>query len=66
MDATARAVEGRNRMRLIDADALIEKIDGGHLRLPTEMCFNEIMIRNMIDSCPTIEPESFKGEEENA
>ena len=41
-------------MRLIDADALKDYIDCGHLRPPTELCFSELDVCNMIDKAPTI------------
>ena len=41
-------------MRLIDADSLKDYIDCGHLRPPTELCFSELDICNMIDKAPTI------------
>ena len=41
-------------MRLIDADALKNYIDCGHLRPPTELCFSELDVCNMIDKAPTI------------
>lgn len=44
-------------MRLIDADALIDWIDAGHLRNPSELCFSESTVVDMIDHMPTIEPE---------
>lgn len=40
--------------RLIDADALIEFIDCGHLRNPLEMCFSERDVVDMIESRPTV------------
>ena len=42
-------------MRLIDADKLIEFIDLGHLRPPTEVCFSEYDVCEMIKQAPTIE-----------
>ena len=42
-------------MRLIDADALLDFLDVGHLRPPTEICFSELMMKNIIDIQPTIE-----------
>ena len=41
-------------MRLIDADALKQYIDCGHLRPPTEVCFSELDVCNMIDKAPTV------------
>ena len=40
-------------MRLIDADALIEFIDAGHLRHPSELCFSELDVVNMLNHAPT-------------
>ena len=42
-------------MRLIDADALIEYINPGHLRPPTEVCFSELGVCEMIEQAPTID-----------
>jgi hypothetical protein len=42
-------------MRLIDADALIDFIDCGHLRNPLESCFSERDVVDMLESCPTID-----------
>lgn len=42
-------------MRLIDADALLNYIDVGHLRPPSEACFSELDVKNMIDKSPTID-----------
>ena len=42
-------------MRLIDADALKQYIDCGHLRPSTEVCFSELDVCNMIDKAPTAE-----------
>lgn len=40
-------------MRLIDADALIEFIDAGHLRHPGELVFSELDVVNMLQHAPT-------------
>lgn len=40
-------------MRLIDADALIEFIDLGHLRHPDELAFSELDVVNMLNHAPT-------------
>ena len=40
---------------MIDADALLDFLDVGHLRPPTEICFSEIMIKNIIDMMPTVD-----------
>lgn len=42
-------------MRLIDADALINFIDMGHLRNPLESCYSEQDVVDMLESRPTIE-----------
>lgn len=41
--------------RLIDADALKEYIDCGHLRDPGELCFSEIDVVELIDAQPTVD-----------
>ena len=41
--------------RYIDADALIDFIDVGHLRHPSELCFSEIDVVNMLNHAPSIE-----------
>lgn len=53
-------------MRLIDADALKSYIDCGHLRPPTEVCFSELDVCNMIDKQPTIETIQSVGRYEKA
>lgn len=40
-------------MRLIDADEFIRWIDLGHLRHPSELCFSELDVVNMINHQPT-------------
>lgn len=35
-------------MRLIDADKMIEFINMGHLRSPSELCYSEIDVVNML------------------
>lgn len=47
-------------MRLIDADALIEFIDMGHLRSPSEMCFSESDVIDMLESRETIDAEPVR------
>ena len=42
-------------VRLIDADALLDFLDVGHLRPPTEICFSELMMKNIVDLQPTVE-----------
>jgi len=46
--------------RLIDANALKEYIDCGHLRNPCEVCFSELDVVNLIDEAPTIEAEPVR------
>lgn len=41
-------------MRLIDADALLEFIDPGHLRHPGELTFSELDVVNMLNHAPTV------------
>ena len=43
--------------RLIDADALKEYIDCGHLRNPCEVCFSERDVVDLIDAQPIIDAE---------
>ena len=47
-------------MRLIDADRLKSYIDCGHLRPPTEVCFSELDVCNMIDKAPTVSAEAVE------
>lgn len=47
--------------RLIDADALLDFIDVGHLRHPSELCFSEIEVANMLLHAPTISPDEVRG-----
>ena len=42
-------------MRLIDADALIDFIDCGHLRNPLESCFSERDVVDMLKARPTVD-----------
>ena len=42
-------------MRPIDADAVLDFLDVGHLRPPTEICFSELMMKNIIDIQPTVD-----------
>lgn len=42
-------------MKLIDADALANYIDFGHLINPNEKSYSENDIREMIDEMPTVE-----------
>ena len=51
---TADAISVRHG-RLIDADALIDFIDCGHLRNPLESCFSERDVVDMLESRPTID-----------
>lgn len=39
--------------KLIDADALIEFIDVGHLRHPGKLAFSELDVVNMLNHAPT-------------
>ena len=49
--------------RYIDADALIEFIDSGHYRNPSELCFSEQDVVDMIESRPTADVrENIHGE----
>ena len=48
-------------MRLIDADALLDFIDVGHLRHPSELCFSEIDVANMLLHAPTISADDARG-----
>lgn len=41
--------------RLIDADKLISWIDPGHLRHPSELCFSEIDVVNILNHAPTVD-----------
>ena len=41
--------------RLVDADALIDFIDCGHLRNPAESCFSERDVVNMLEARPTVD-----------
>ena len=41
--------------RYIDADALKEYIDCGHLRNPCEVCFSERDVVDLIDAQPTVD-----------
>ena len=42
-------------MRPIDGDALIDFLDVGHLRPPTEICFSELMVKNIVEMMPTVD-----------
>lgn len=42
-------------MRLINADALIEFLDMGHLRNPLESCFSERDVVYLLESRPTVD-----------
>lgn len=39
--------------RLIDAEVFINWLDCGHLRNPSEKCFSELDVKQMIDNQPT-------------
>ena len=45
----------KNEKRLIDANALIEFIDVGHLRNPLERCYSEQDVVDMLESRPTVD-----------
>lgn len=45
---------------MIDADRLKSYIDCGHLRPPTEVCFSELDVCNMIDKAPTVSAEAVE------
>ena len=47
--------------RYIDADALIDFLDVGHLRHPSELCFSEIDVANLLLHAPTISPDDVRG-----
>lgn len=50
-------------MWLIDADALIEFIDPGHLRHPGELTFSELDVVNMLNHAQTAyKPDDVKSE----
>lgn len=46
-------------MRIIDADALVEFIDLGHLRNPLESCYSERDVVDMLESRPTLDYKDF-------
>lgn len=48
-----KTTKGLRTMRLIDADALIEFIDPGHLRHQGELAFSEVDVVNMLNHAPT-------------
>ena len=47
--------------RYIDADALIDFLDVGHLRHPSELCFSEVDVANMLLHAPTVSPDEVRG-----
>ena len=47
--------------RYIDADALIDFLDVGHLRHPSELCFSEIDVANLLLHAPTVSPDEVRG-----
>ena len=50
-------------MRYIDADKLIDFIDCGHLRPPTELAFSDLDVIEMIKKQPTADVrENVRGE----
>ena len=44
-----------NKMRLIDANKLIDFIDVGHLRHPGELCYSEVDVANILLHAPTVD-----------
>ncbi len=44
-----------NEKRLIDANALIDWLDVGHLRNPLETCYSERDVVDMLESRPTVD-----------
>ena len=48
-------------MRLIDADALIDFLDVGHLRHPSELCFSEVDVTNLLLHAPTLSPDEVRA-----
>ena len=42
-------------MRPINADALIQWLDVGHLRSPSELCYSELDVKHIIDAAPTLD-----------
>lgn len=58
-----KTAKGLRTMRLIDADALIEFIDPGHLHHPGELAFSEVDVVNMLNHAPTAyKPDAVKAE----
>ena len=47
--------------RYIDADALIDFLDVGHLRHPSELCFSEVDVANLLLHAPTISFDEARG-----
>ena len=47
--------------RYIDADVLIDFLDVGHLRHPSELCFSEVDVANLLLHAPTISPDEVRG-----
>ena len=47
--------------RYIDADALIDFLDVGHLRHPSELCFSEVDVANLLLHAPTVSPDEVRG-----
>ena len=66
MAIEALSAEAVPHGRLIDADRLKSYIDCGHLRPPTEVCFSELDVCNMIDKAPTASAEAVEGKWETA
>ena len=47
--------------RYIDADALIDFLDVGHLRHPSELCFSEVDVANLLLHAPALSPDDVRG-----
>lgn len=43
------------KQRLIDADKLIDFIDVGHLRHPSELCYSELDVKNLLLHAQTVD-----------
>lgn len=41
--------------KLISANALLSYIDCGHLRSPTELCFSELDLKNIVEKLPAVD-----------
>ena len=47
--------------RYIDADALIDFLDVGHLRHPSDLCFSEVDVANLLLHAPTLSTDEVRG-----